>query len=106
MDAQAGKAGLHFIFPDLAGRIDRATLERNGWPAPGTTNFKAINPPALEDTRFRLLSSDIHVAIVMGSERRAQRNRCMIEHGPGDHRTGMLNVGLCTGVIEHRPQNW
>jgi uncharacterized protein len=40
----------HFIFPDLAGRIDRATLERNGWPAPGTTNFKAINPPALEDT--------------------------------------------------------
>lgn len=37
----------HFIFPDLAGRIDRATFERKGCPAPGTTNF---DPPALEDT--------------------------------------------------------
>jgi uncharacterized protein len=40
----------HFTFPDLLGRIDRATLGRNGWPAPGTANFKAINPPALADT--------------------------------------------------------
>ena len=30
--------------------IDLATLERNGWPAPGTAAFKAINPPTLADT--------------------------------------------------------
>jgi hypothetical protein len=24
----------HFTFPDLLSRIDLATLERNGWPAP------------------------------------------------------------------------
>ena len=40
----------HFTFPDLLSRIDLATLERNGWPAPGTATFKAINPPALADT--------------------------------------------------------
>jgi predicted TIM-barrel fold metal-dependent hydrolase len=40
----------HFTFPDLLGRIDPATLNRNGWPAPGTDTFKAINPPALGDT--------------------------------------------------------
>jgi len=32
----------HFTFPDLLSRIDLATLERNGWPAPGTATFKAI----------------------------------------------------------------
>jgi hypothetical protein len=26
----------HFTFPDLLCRIDLATLDRNGWPAPGT----------------------------------------------------------------------
>ena len=25
----------HFTFPDLLGRIDLATLDQNGWPAPG-----------------------------------------------------------------------
>jgi uncharacterized protein len=40
----------HFTFSDLAGRIDGATLERNGWPAQGTATFKAINPAALSDT--------------------------------------------------------
>jgi uncharacterized protein len=39
----------HFAFPDLLGRIDPATLDWNGWPAPGTDPFKAINPPALAD---------------------------------------------------------
>jgi predicted TIM-barrel fold metal-dependent hydrolase len=39
----------HFIFPDLLGQIDPATLSRNGWPAPGADTFKAINPPALAD---------------------------------------------------------
>jgi hypothetical protein len=34
----------HFTFPDLLSRIDLATLERNGWPAPGTATFKAIIP--------------------------------------------------------------
>lgn len=36
----------HFTFPDLLDRIDLATLDRNGWPAPGTATFKAINPPS------------------------------------------------------------
>ena len=40
----------HFTFSDLLSRIDSATLNRNGWPAPGTASFKAINPPALADT--------------------------------------------------------
>jgi uncharacterized protein len=40
----------HFTLPDLLSRIDLATLDRNGWPAPGTTTFKTINPPALADT--------------------------------------------------------
>ena len=40
----------HFTFSDLRSRIDSATLNRNGWPAPGTASFKAINPPALADT--------------------------------------------------------
>ena len=40
----------HFTFSDLFCRIDSATLNRNGWPAPGTASFKAINPPALADT--------------------------------------------------------
>jgi len=40
----------HFTFSDLLSRIDSATLIRNGWPAPGTASFKAINPPALADT--------------------------------------------------------
>jgi len=40
----------HFTVPNLAGKFDRATLVRNGWPAPGTTTFKAVNPPTLEDT--------------------------------------------------------
>jgi predicted TIM-barrel fold metal-dependent hydrolase len=40
----------HFTYPDLLSRIDSATLERNGWPVPGTTMFQAINPPALMDT--------------------------------------------------------
>jgi uncharacterized protein len=40
----------HFTFSDLLSRIDSATLNGNGWPAPGTASFKAINPPALADT--------------------------------------------------------
>ena len=40
----------HFTCQDLLSRIDCATLVRNGWPAPGTTKFQAINPPALADT--------------------------------------------------------
>jgi len=40
----------HFTFSDLLSRIDSATLNRNGWPAPGTASFKAISPPALADT--------------------------------------------------------
>jgi uncharacterized protein len=49
----------HFTFPDLLDRIDLATLDRNGWPAPGTATFKAINPPALADTgRERIAAMD------------------------------------------------
>ena len=49
----------HFTFPDLLGRIDLATLDRNGWPAPGTATFNAINPPALADTgRERIAAMD------------------------------------------------
>jgi predicted TIM-barrel fold metal-dependent hydrolase len=40
----------HFTCQDLLSRIDCATLVRNGWPAPGTTMFQVINPPALADT--------------------------------------------------------
>jgi predicted TIM-barrel fold metal-dependent hydrolase len=40
----------HFTCHDLLSRIDCATLVRNGWPAPGTTMFQAMNPPALADT--------------------------------------------------------
>jgi hypothetical protein len=40
----------HFTWQDLLSRIDCATLIRNGWPAPGTTMFQAIKPPALADT--------------------------------------------------------
>ena len=40
----------HFTCQDLLSRIDCATLVRNGWPAPGTTTFQAINPRALADT--------------------------------------------------------
>jgi hypothetical protein len=40
----------HFTWPDLLSRIDCATRDRNGWSAPGTTIFQAINPPALVDT--------------------------------------------------------
>jgi hypothetical protein len=40
----------HFTFSDLLSRIDSATLVQNGWPAPGTTMFQAINPPALANT--------------------------------------------------------
>jgi uncharacterized protein len=40
----------HFTCQDLLNRIDSATLVGNGWPAPGTTMFQAINPPALADT--------------------------------------------------------
>jgi predicted TIM-barrel fold metal-dependent hydrolase len=40
----------HFTCPDLLTRIDCATLVGNGWPAPGTATFQAINPPALADT--------------------------------------------------------
>jgi uncharacterized protein len=39
----------HFTCQDLLSRIDDSTLVRNGWPAPGTTMFQAINPPALAD---------------------------------------------------------
>jgi len=49
----------HFTFPDLLARIDLATLDRNGWPAPGTVTFNAINPPALADTgRGRIAAMD------------------------------------------------
>ncbi len=40
----------HFTVPTLLERIDVSTLDRNGWPAPGTAIFKAINPAALADT--------------------------------------------------------
>jgi predicted TIM-barrel fold metal-dependent hydrolase len=40
----------HFTYQDLLSRIDCATLVQNGWPAPGTTMFQAINPSALADT--------------------------------------------------------
>ena len=40
----------HFTCQDLLSRIDCATLVRNGWPAPETAMFQAINPPALTDT--------------------------------------------------------
>jgi predicted TIM-barrel fold metal-dependent hydrolase len=40
----------HFTWQDLLSRIDPAILVRNGWPAPGTAVFQAINPPALTDT--------------------------------------------------------
>ena len=40
----------HFTCPDLLTRIDGVTLVGNGWPAPGTTMFQAINTPALADT--------------------------------------------------------
>jgi hypothetical protein len=40
----------HFTCLELLSRIDCATLDRNGWPAPGTTNFQTINAPALLDT--------------------------------------------------------
>ena len=40
----------HFTCQDLLSRIDCATLVRNGWPAPETVMFQAINPPALADT--------------------------------------------------------
>jgi hypothetical protein len=49
----------HFTFPDLLGRIDLATLDRNGWPAPGTATLNAISPPALADTgRDRIADMD------------------------------------------------
>jgi AraC-like DNA-binding protein len=48
----------HFNFPDLLGGIDLATLDRNGWPAPGTATFNAINSPELADTgRERIADS-------------------------------------------------
>jgi uncharacterized protein len=40
----------HFTFSDLLSRIDCPTLVRNGWPAPGTAMFQAINPAALANT--------------------------------------------------------
>jgi predicted TIM-barrel fold metal-dependent hydrolase len=40
----------HFTFPDILDRIDSGTLTENGWPAPGTPVFQAINPPALAET--------------------------------------------------------
>ena len=49
----------HFTFPDLLARIDPATLDRNGWPVPGSATFNAINPPALADTgRERIAAMD------------------------------------------------
>jgi uncharacterized protein len=49
----------HFTCQDLLSRIDCATLVRNGWPAPETATFKAINPPALADTgRERIAAMD------------------------------------------------
>ena len=49
----------HFTCQDLLSRIDCATLVRNGWPAPGTAAFNAINPPALSDTgRERISAMD------------------------------------------------
>jgi predicted TIM-barrel fold metal-dependent hydrolase len=40
----------HFTCQDLLARIDCAPLAQNGWPAPGTSMFRAVNPPALVDT--------------------------------------------------------
>ena len=58
----------HFTCHDLLNRIDSATLVRNGWPAPGTPMFQAINPPALADTgQGRIAAMDtagIHVQVL------------------------------------------
>jgi uncharacterized protein len=47
----------HFTCQDLLSRIDSVTLGRNGWPAPGTPIFQAINPPALSDTGQQRIAS-------------------------------------------------
>jgi hypothetical protein len=39
----------HLTFPDLLAGIGSETLERNGWPAPGSPGFRAVVPPALEE---------------------------------------------------------
>jgi hypothetical protein len=58
----------HFTCQDLLNRIDSATLLRNGWPAPGTPMFQAINPPALADIgRERIAAMDtagIHMQVL------------------------------------------
>jgi uncharacterized protein len=58
----------HFTCQDLLNRIDSATLLRNGWPAPGTPMFQAINPPALADTgQERIAAMDtagIHMQVL------------------------------------------
>jgi uncharacterized protein len=78
----------HFTFPDLLGRIDLATLDRNGWPAPGTATFNAINPPALADTgRERIAAMDA-AGIRMQMKFRAA--------------TRPLNLVFCS--IAHQPQ--
>jgi uncharacterized protein len=58
----------HFTCQDILNRIDSATLLRNGWPAPGTPKFQAINPPALADTgQERIAAMDtagIHMQVL------------------------------------------
>jgi hypothetical protein len=52
----------HFTYPDLLNRIDCATLVGNGWLAPGTTMFQAINPPALGAGRSACLAGEVYVS--------------------------------------------
>ncbi len=49
----------HLTFPDLLAGIGSETLERNGWPAPGAPGFRAVVPPALEESgQGRLAAMD------------------------------------------------
>jgi hypothetical protein len=55
----------HFTCHDLLNQIDHATLVRNGWPAPGTPIYQAINPPALADTGHERIAAMDTVGIRM-----------------------------------------
>ncbi len=49
----------HLTFADLVAGVGSETLERNGWPAPGTPGFRAVVPPALEESdQGRLAAMD------------------------------------------------
>ncbi len=40
----------HLTFPELLAGIASETLNANGWPAPGSPGFRAVVPPALEES--------------------------------------------------------